>query len=93
MSTISNIAILKIDRFSINEESPNSPFELRGVEVKEVEKMLRCQNDSRGYFLYHYPNCGNVKVIHLVVIAESAPTAERNTRINGLEDLPEGHLT
>ena len=39
--------------------------ELREVEINEVEKMLQCQDDSRGYFLYHCPNCGNVKVIHL----------------------------
>lgn len=39
--------------------------EIREAEVKEVEKMLRCQNDSRGYFLYYCPNCGDVKIIHL----------------------------
>lgn len=39
--------------------------ELREVEVEEVEKMLQCQDDSRGYFLYHCPNCGDVKIIHL----------------------------
>lgn len=38
---------------------------LRDVEVKEVEKMLQCQSDSRGFFLYHCPNCGDFKVIHL----------------------------
>ena len=39
--------------------------ELREVEIKEVEKMLSCQDDSRGYFLYQCPNCSDVKVIHL----------------------------
>ena len=39
--------------------------ELRDVEIKEVEKMLQCQSDSRGFFLYHCPNCGDFKVIHL----------------------------
>lgn len=39
--------------------------ELREVEVQEVEKMLHCQDDSRGYFLYICSNCGDVKVIHL----------------------------
>jgi len=38
--------------------------ELREVEVREVEKMLQCQDDSRGYFLYRCSNCGDVKVIH-----------------------------
>lgn len=39
--------------------------EIREVEIKEVEKMLRCQDDSRGYFLYYCSNCGDVKIIHL----------------------------
>jgi len=36
--------------------------ELRMVEVKEVEKMLRC--GELGYRLYCCPGCGEVKVVH-----------------------------
>ena len=35
---------------------------LRGVEVREVEKMLSCE--GRGCRIYLCPNCGEVKVIH-----------------------------
>ncbi|ODS38062.1 MAG: hypothetical protein A7316_08625 [Candidatus Altiarchaeales archaeon WOR_SM1_86-2] len=38
--------------------------ELREVEIKEIEKMLQCQNNPRGYFVYACPNCGEVKIIH-----------------------------
>ena len=32
--------------------------ELRSVEIAEVEKMLGCNDASRGYFIYHCQNCG-----------------------------------
>jgi len=38
--------------------------ELRDVEVKEVHKMLHCQDDSKGYFLYMCPKCAETKIIH-----------------------------
>lgn len=38
--------------------------ELRSVEVNEVEKMLSCQDESRGYQIYHCPNCNEVRVVH-----------------------------
>ena len=31
--------------------------ELRPIEVSEVEKMLGCNDASKGYFVYHCPNC------------------------------------
>ena len=31
--------------------------ELREVEIKEVEKMLRCHDDGRGFFAYQCPKC------------------------------------
>ncbi len=31
--------------------------ELREVEVKEVEKMLRCHQDGKGFFVYYCPHC------------------------------------
>ena len=32
-------------------------YELREVEVKEVEKMLRCHQDGKGFFVYYCPHC------------------------------------
>jgi hypothetical protein len=31
--------------------------ELREIEVKEVEKMLRCHQDGKGFFVYHCSHC------------------------------------
>jgi len=42
----------------------NHKDNLRDVEIKEVRKMLGCQDDSRGYFVYMCPNCGDSKIIH-----------------------------
>ena len=36
--------------------------ELRDIEIKEAEKMLRCED--LGYHLYCCPGCGELKVVH-----------------------------
>ena len=38
--------------------------ELRSVEVAEVEKMLSCQDGSRGFRVYQCPECSEIKVVH-----------------------------
>lgn len=38
--------------------------ELRSVEVVEVEKMLHCQEDSRGFRIYRCQACGEIVVVH-----------------------------
>ena len=38
--------------------------ELREVEIKEVEKTITCQDNSRGYIVYECSNCGEIKIIH-----------------------------
>ena len=37
---------------------------LRDVEVEEVEKMLRCKDSSRGFFLYRCRECGEHYTVH-----------------------------
>lgn len=43
----------------------NHSSELRGVEINEVEKMLRCQNENTGYFVFYCSNCNEIKTVHL----------------------------
>ncbi len=38
--------------------------EVRSVEVAEVEKMLVCQSDANGYFVYYCPRCKENKIVH-----------------------------
>lgn len=38
---------------------------LRKVEIDEVEKMLHCQDESNGYFVFYCPRCSVTKVVHL----------------------------
>lgn len=38
---------------------------LRGVEVVEVEKMLCCQDENSGYFVFRCSDCNEIKIIHL----------------------------
>jgi len=42
----------------------NHCFELRDVEVVEVEKMLRCFDKKNGYMIYQCPECYEEKTIH-----------------------------
>lgn len=42
----------------------NHCFELRAVEVIEVEKMLRCFDKKNGYMVYYCPECYEEKTIH-----------------------------
>lgn len=37
---------------------------LRDVEVKEVEKMLSCKDESRGFFIYRCESCGTFVTVH-----------------------------
>ncbi len=39
-------------------------FELRAVEVIEVERMLRCGNPRNGYMVHQCPDCGEQRIIH-----------------------------
>lgn len=39
--------------------------DLREVEVAEVEKMLHCQDDDSGYFIFFCPGCKETKIVHL----------------------------
>lgn len=37
---------------------------IRKVELEEVNKMLSCRDSSRGFLIYHCPDCGEIKTIH-----------------------------
>ena len=37
---------------------------LRDVEIKEVEKMLSCKDESRGFFVYRCESCGTFVTVH-----------------------------
>ena len=43
----------------------NHSSELRDVEVVEVEKMLHCQDEDSGYFVFRCSNCNELKTVHL----------------------------
>lgn len=46
------------------EEYRNSnKYEVRDIEIKEVEKMLGCMNPEKGYSKYICEDCGEVKII------------------------------
>jgi len=37
---------------------------LRDVEINEVEKMLSCKDESRGFFVYRCDSCGTLVTVH-----------------------------
>jgi hypothetical protein len=37
---------------------------LRDVEIKEVNKMLSCKDESRGFFTYECESCGTQKTVY-----------------------------
>lgn len=37
---------------------------LRDIEIKEVNKMLSCKDESRGFFAYKCKHCGTTKIVH-----------------------------
>lgn len=39
--------------------------DLREVEIAEVEKRLSCKDGSKGFFVYHCPNCNESHVVYL----------------------------
>ena len=64
INTSKNISINKI--FSDHWESYKYEhcFDIREVEVVEVEKMLRCFDKKNGYMVYYCPECYEEKTIH-----------------------------
>ena len=42
----------------------NATDSLRTVEIEEVNKMLSCKDESRGYFVYQCECCGEFKTVH-----------------------------
>ena len=59
-----NLTINHIFADNHNWELYRCTHRIRKVEEKEVQKMLTCQEESRGYFIYQCPNCGEEKLIH-----------------------------
>ncbi len=37
---------------------------LRDIEIKEVNKMRSCKDESRGFFAYRCKHCGTTKIVH-----------------------------
>lgn len=51
--------------FKIHIEDYKKTHTLRDIEKKEIEKMLSCKDEKRGYYLYQCPNC---KTQHKLVL-------------------------
>lgn len=45
-------------------EKYKSTHNLRSTEIKEVEKMLHCQDPDKGFLTFQCPECGEIKIIH-----------------------------
>jgi hypothetical protein len=67
IKTISSVPLTIRDIFRHNNNWGVYRFfhrnELRDVEVKEVEKMLVCNDDNTSYFIYYCPDCSEYRTI------------------------------
>ncbi len=42
----------------------NERYNIREVELVEVQKMMNCKNSDRGFFVYHCPHCDEFRTVH-----------------------------
>ena len=63
---------------------------LRNVEIEEVNKMLSCKDESRGYFTYQYECCGEVDWMTCLSTYRERDVVEKgfDTLKNDLQALP-----